>query len=135
MPIATRSVSTPSIRSLLVLAAAALLLAAPLTGYGWGQREPVAETEEDTKMEIEVGQVREFTGRLRVIGNEPFAQLVLTLERVEGQRGEQSYAIMDEFHDELWERQQQTITLRAEVIALPTTGMPGAIEVREVLSD
>ena len=106
--------------------------------FGWGRQEAAIETEQDAEMRIEVGQVREITGRLRVVGNEPFAQLVITLEQDPGQGGlarrEQSFAIMDELHDELWRLQQQTVTLQVTVLALPQPGMPGAVQVHRILS-
>lgn len=83
---------------------------------------------------ISAGDITEMTGRLRVVGNDPFTQLVLTLEQSDTEAGRsRSFAIMDAYHDTLWGMQQQTVTLLVEVVALPKTGMPGAVEVQEIL--
>ncbi|GAB6089081.1 hypothetical protein [Spirochaeta dissipatitropha] len=96
--------------------------------FGFGRQEP-----QPAWNELSAGEESLLYGRLRLIGNEPFTQLVLTLiDDQEKLAVNASFVIMDSYHNELMAYQQHNIKLLAKILALPEGGLPGAIEVLEL---
>lgn len=98
------------------------------TVYSFGRQEP-----KPVWNEFSLEEETLLYGRLRLIGNEPFTQLVLTLiDDQEKLSVNASFVIMDSYHDELMAYQQHDLELLVKILALPEGGLPGAIEVRKV---
>ncbi|GHV87000.1 hypothetical protein AGMMS50255_2960 [Spirochaetia bacterium] len=108
------------LRLIRMLALVGVTLALPVQGFSLGRRDageqapaapaPAARPSADVSWESEIsGQIVELSGRVRLVGSEPFPELVLTDE------GDHTWYIDPADRQTISAYEQQTVTIRGTV--------------------